>query len=137
MNQFDSIAHDEAHVQHIAEHLAQSLAMWAVWSVLVLAFIAFVKIYYGKRVSLWLDGRFWHAHRNFDFDDPVIVDGTLSRMVRATTTDTVFYQYTVDKDGRVIFADKLPVANDKLKDLKITKQLSNHHRPDMLRPVNE
>ena len=123
--------------ERIALYLLEHATVWFLWVVVAAAAITFIKIYYGKRINLWLDGKFWHAHRNFDFDDPVIVNGILSRMVRATTTDTVFYQYSLDKSGRVVFADKLPVSNDKLKDLTITKQLSNHHRPDLLKPINE
>ena len=123
--------------ERIALYLLEHATVWFLWVVVAAAAITFIKIYYGKRINLWLDGKFWHSHRNFDFDDEVIVDDILSRMVRTTTTDTVFYQYIVDDEDRVVGADRLVVSNDKLKDLKITKQIPNHHRSRKLRPVHE
>ena len=60
---------------------------------------------------------------DYDADDIVEVDGQPGRIIRVGFSKTVFFLYTLDKNGQVICGAKLVVQNDKLKDLKIEKPL--------------
>jgi len=80
-----------------------------------------------------IEGYFFHAGRDFDLDDEIMIDGQLGRMVRYGLLKTVFYVYTIDvATGIVMYADKLPVSNEHLRTLKITKAIKNHDRKELL-----
>ena len=66
---------------------------------------------------------------DYNNDDIVLLDGRPGRIVRVSMWKTVFYLYTIKKgaDGKkfVSGGTKLIVENNKLKDMKIEKPLSN------------
>ena len=66
---------------------------------------------------------------DYNNDDIVLLDGRPGRIVRVSMWKTVFYLYTIKEgdDGKkfVSGGTKLIVENNKLKDMKIEKPLSN------------
>ena len=66
---------------------------------------------------------------DYNNDDIVLLDGRPGRIVRVSMWKTVFYLYTIKEgDGGKKFVSggtKLIVENNKLKDMKIEKPLSN------------
>lgn len=122
------------HSEHLEEFriVAQQLLGQAVWLLIPIVFWLFFK----KTIDRAIEGFFWHRGRDFDLDDAIIVDGKFSRMVRYGLTKTVFYTYVVDDaTGLIVSADKLPISNEKLADLIITKQIPNHSRPGHIKPI--
>ena len=59
---------------------------------------------------------------DYDEDDVIELDGKPGRIVRVGLWKTVFFIYHV-VDGNIVSGDKLVVQNDKLKDMKISKNL--------------
>ena len=60
---------------------------------------------------------------DYNADDIVEVDGRPGRIVRVGISKTVFFLYSLDKEGNIAGGSKLVIQNDKLKDLKIEKPL--------------
>jgi hypothetical protein len=115
----------------------QSFIGWAVLATVPVVGLWVINKFYAKKINRRIEGYFFHKDRQFDLDDEVIVDGVMARMVRFNHDDTTFYLYTYDPElDIVIFADRLTVSNDKLRDLKITEQIPNHSRPKKVKPIS-
>lgn len=122
----------ELRLEHTVHHLLGDL----VWVAVALIVPLFFFYFFRTTIQCWIDGWRFHRARKFDLDDEIIVNDKLCRLVRYNRYDTTFYEYVVDKETDIIVsADRWTVPNDKLKDLKITRQIRNHQRPTNIKPV--
>jgi hypothetical protein len=76
-----------------------------------------------------LAGALVFVGNDYNNDDIVLLDGRPGRIVRVSMWKTTFYLYTINKgsDGKKFISGgtKLIVENNKLRDMKIEKPLSN------------
>ena len=90
---------------------------------------ALVVLFFKTTIESVLAGLLIFVGDDYNNDDIVILDGRPGRIVRVSMWKTVFYLYTIkeDPDGKkfVSGGTKLIVENNKLKDMKIEKPLSN------------
>ena len=71
-----------------------------------------------------VDGFMVFFGNDYNEDDVVEIDGKPGRIVRVGIWKTVFFTYDI-RDGKVVSGSKLVVANNRLKNLKIEKPLTN------------
>ena len=71
-----------------------------------------------------VDGFMVFFGNDYNEDDVVEIDGKPGRIVRVGIWKTVFFTYDV-RDGKIVSGSKLVVANNRLKNLKIEKPLTN------------
>ena len=71
-----------------------------------------------------VDGFMVFFGNDYNEDDVVEIDGKPGRIVRVGIWKTVFFTYNL-RDGKVVSGNKLVVANNRLKNLKIEKPLSS------------
>ena len=86
-------------------------------------------LFFKTTIESVLAGLVVFVGNDYNNDDIIILDGRLGRIVRVSMWKTTFYLYTtkVGPDGKKYISGgtKLLVGNEKLKDLKIEKPLSN------------
>jgi hypothetical protein len=86
-------------------------------------------LFFKSTIESILAGLIVFVGNDYNNDDIVVLDGRLGRIVRVNLWKTTFYLYTVKTgpDGKKYIAGgtKLLVENEKLKDLKIEKPLTN------------
>ena len=90
---------------------------------------ALVILFFKTTIESVLAGLLVFVGNDYNNDDIIILDGRPGRIVRVSMWKTVFYLYTIKKgtDGKkfVSGGTKLIVENNKLRDMKIEKPLSN------------
>ena len=90
------------------------------WLFVVGIIHCYFKVLYKKAV----DGIMVFLGNDYNEDDVVEVDGSISRIVRVGMWKTTFFIYHI-VNGKIVGGSKLVVVNSKLKDLKIEKPLPN------------
>ena len=90
---------------------------------------ALVVLFFKTTIETLIAGLVVFVGNDYNNDDIIILDGRPGRIVRVSMWKTTFYLYTLkkNKDGKRFISGgtKLIVENNKLKDLKIEKPLSN------------
>jgi len=86
-------------------------------------------LFFKTTIESTIAGLLIFVGNDYNNDDIVLLDGRPGRIVRVSMWKTVFYLYTIKEgDGGKKFVSggtKLIVENNKLKDMKIEKPLSN------------
>ena len=86
-------------------------------------FFMFVVVVFRESIQSFVAGArvFWGNDLNND--DAVILDGRPGRVVRVGVSKTTFYLFTIDSEGNYVGGTRRQIANTKLDDCIIEKQL--------------
>lgn len=112
----------------LIEALLGHLAWVLIGAVFLFMFRAFI--------DQFVHGIVWKIGRRYNETDIIKLNGDFGRIVRMGLFNMEIYVYILDKNEKVVGGYSYMIPNDKLRDLKIMKPLSNVAIPSALKSIH-